>query len=159
MACKNNKLNSSINKIKKKYFVLNEKAAEKTWPFVFIRVKVYLAHFQKDFGWKKITTKRPMFKYLGCDIHWQTPGSSVCHSPSWKKQSRDLKEEWHVPWNAQFSGFCHYVTHCISFKICFYTLYKPFMDPGHMTSSLGNKKQNKKKDSGEILIVSLHQSY
>lgn len=140
MACKNNKLNPSINKIKKKYFALKGKAGEKTWPFVFIWANVYLAHCQEDLGWKKVTTKRPVFECRGCDTHWQTPGHSLCHSSRWRRQSRDLKEEWHVPQNAQFSGFCHYVTHCISFKICFCILYKPLTDLGHVTSSLENKK-------------------
>lgn len=60
--------------------------------------------------------------------------------PAEEDKGRDLKEEWHVPQNAQFSGFCHYVTHCISFKICFCILYKPLTDLGHVTSSLENKK-------------------
>lgn len=29
---------------------------------------------KKDFGWKKVSTKRPVFKDHGCDRHWQTPG-------------------------------------------------------------------------------------
>lgn len=116
-----------------------------------------MAYFQKELAWKKITTKKPKFKYHGCDKRWQTPGHRSVTSQL-GKMKQGPEEEWQVHQKELFSGFCLYVTHCISFKVCFNIVYKLLTDLQHMTGSLEHENKNKNKDPGEIFKVSFNQS-
>lgn len=64
-----------INKIKKKYFTLNGRQGPENLTFCIYLSKCLFGIFpKKDFAWKKVSTKRPVFKDHRCEQIRQAPG-------------------------------------------------------------------------------------